>query len=161
MFELETGLIFWTSVSFAILVVLLYKILLPPILMVIDKREKQIADSIDNAAKIKKDAADLLAQYHKKIEVAHHDANKILENSKVEAQSVIKEAADQAKHEAQMIVAQARVEIEAEKKKMFKEVKDISADLIVAAAGKVLEREVNKEDNLRIINEELNEISRL
>ncbi len=161
MFEVEPGLIIWTTVSFVILLGLLYKLLLPPLLDTIEKREKQIRDSLGHAEQSKLEAQEMLSEYKKKMDDAHRAAEGVIQNSKLEAQEVINKAAESAKHEAQIIITQAKAEIESEKKKMFNEVKAISADLIVAASSRVLKREVKKEDNARIIDESLNDFAKL
>lgn len=161
MFEIEPGLIIWTSVSFAILVVILYKFLLPPLLNTIEKREKQISSSIDSANKAKKDAEDLLLSYKQKLEESHKMAGEILERSKAESQSIIKEAADRAKQEAQMIITQSRMEIESSRKRMIDEVRLAGADLIISASSKILGREVTQQDNKRVIAESLDEIGKI
>lgn len=161
MFEIEPGLIIWTSVSFAILVFFLYRFLLPPLLNAVEKREKQISSSIDSANKAKKDAEDLLLSYKQKLEESHKMAGEILERSKAESQSIIKEAADRAKQEAQMIITQSRMEIESSRKRMIDEVRLAGADLIISASSKILGREVTQQDNKRVIAESLDEIGKI
>lgn len=161
MFEIEPGLIIWTSVSFAILVFFLYRFLLPPLLNAVEKREKQISLSIDSANKAKKDAEDLLLSYKQKLEESHKIAGEILERSKAESQSIIKEAADRAKQEAQMIITQSRMEIESSRKRMIDEVRLAGADLIISASSKILGREVTQQDNKRVIAESLDEIGKI
>lgn len=158
MFELEPGLIIWTTVSFSILVFLLYRFLMPPLFSIIEKRELQIKASIENAEQVRLDAEKLLLAYKKKLEDAQLDANKVIENSKTESLAMIKEATELAKHEAHIILDQAKQEIESNRKKMMKELKEIGAELIVSAATKVLEREVKENDNSQIIAESLNAI---
>ncbi|OGC05661.1 ATP synthase F0 subunit B [candidate division WOR-1 bacterium RIFOXYA2_FULL_36_21] len=157
MFEFEPGLIIWTSISFGILILFFYKLLLPPLLDIIDKRERQISSSLEEAHKTKKEAAELFSDYKQKIEVAHINARQIIDNAKVESQIIVKKALDAAKLETKDILNQAKLEIGALRGEMIKEVKEASADLIVSVAGKVLGREVSIEDNVNIIRETLNE----
>lgn len=161
MFQIEPGLIIWTSVSFAALVALLYKMLLPPILDVMDKRERQIAESIEQAKHARAEALKLLSDYGKQMEETHKTANRIAEKSREEARLLINEASLRAKKESKIIVEQAKAEIGLERGKMIDEVKSISADLIIAVAGKILGREVKKEDNIKIIQESLSGIKEL
>lgn len=158
MFEFEPGLIIWTTVSFSILVALLYKFLLPPLLSIIEQRELQIKASIEGAEKSRLDVEILLSEYKRKLEKAHLEANSIIENSKLESQAIVNQAADLAKHEASLILAQARLQIDSSRNTMIKELKDLGAELVVLASTKVLEREVTEKDNLKLITESLNAI---
>ena len=157
MFEFEPGLIIWTSISFGILILLFYKLLLPPLLDIIDKREKQIASSLEEAHKTKKEAAELFSDYKQKMEEAHINARQIIDNAKAESQFIVKKTVDSAKLETKDMLNQAKLEIEAARNEMVKEVKQASAELIVAVAGKVLGREVAIKDNMNLIRESLNE----
>ncbi|MBI5701063.1 F0F1 ATP synthase subunit B [Candidatus Saganbacteria bacterium] len=157
MLEFEPGLIIWTTVSFAILVALLYKLLLPPLLDIIEKREAQIRSSLEEAVKAQANAENMILEYKKKMDEAFKAADQIIEKSKGESQILLKEAEDRAKKEAQSIMDQARSEIEASKNKMLKEIKEVGADLIVQAASRVLGREVKKADNERMIMETIGE----
>ena len=140
MFELEPGLLIWSWVSFLALVALLYKYLLPPLIEILEKREQQIQAGLDSAALAHSKAENLLLEYKKKIEEAHKMANQVIDSSKIESDVIIKEATDRAKQEAKIILDQVKLEIEADKRKMLKEIKDIGADLIIEASKKVIGR---------------------
>ena len=51
--EPAVGLIFWTSITFLLLLVLLGKFAWKPILSALDEREKGIADSLTSAEKVR------------------------------------------------------------------------------------------------------------
>lgn len=161
MFQIETGLIIWSSISFGILVFLLYKFLLPPILNMIDEREGKIKEALSAAEDTKKEAGNLLDEYRKKLDESRKIADQIIENSKSESQMIIKDAVERSKNETKIILNQAKSEIEAARKKMIKDVKNISADLVVLAASKVIEKNLKKEDNLALISEIINEKDQL
>lgn len=161
MLQFEPGLMIWTSISFVMLLIVLYKALLPPLLQVMEKREKAIAVSLEKAEQVNKDAERFLSEYKKKMEDSHIAASQIVERSREEARLIINEAVGLAKKESKSIIEQTKLEIDANRREMIDEVKRASADLIVLAASKVLEREIGKEDNLRVIMESLNGPSEL
>lgn len=161
MFEPETGLIIWTIISFSILVLLLYKVLLPPLLLIIEKREKQISLSIEKAEKVKQDADHLLKQYQEKISKAEETTGLIIKKAKDSSLALIKEAEEKSKERSKQILNQAELEIIALKNQMVHEVKQAGADLVLSAASRVLGREIQEADNARLIKESLDAIEEI
>jgi len=155
MFELETGLIFWNTVSFAILVFLMYKWALPPIVKVIKDREKAIADSVSAAADAQKRSEELLSSYKEKMAEADRSARKILARAKDDGDRARAETLERAEKQAALILEQAREDLNSEKSKILIEAKREIGELVALAAGKVVGRVIKKEDNLKIIEEAL------
>ncbi|MFA4967036.1 MAG: F0F1 ATP synthase subunit B [Candidatus Margulisiibacteriota bacterium] len=155
MFELETGLIFWNTVSFAILVFLMYKWVLPPIVKVIKEREKAISDSVALAADAQKRSEELLSSYKEKMAEADRSAQKILIQAKDDGDRARAETLERAEKQATLILDQAREDLNSEKAKILNDAKKEIAELVALAAGKVIGRVIKKEDNLKIIEEAL------
>ena len=155
MLELETGLFFWTVISFGILVVLLYRVALPPLLAFLAQREKMIADAISEAAENQRRSEELLNEHKKELAELHQSADKIIDQAKEEAHSAREEILSKADRQADIIMEKTRVEIAREKDKILQTVKGEVAEMVITAAGKILEREVTDKDNLKIIEESL------
>ena len=77
----DIGLIFWTTVSFAILYFILAKFAWKPILGAVNEREKSIKDALSAAEKAKEEMVNLKA-----------DNEKILNEAKLQRESLLKEA---------------------------------------------------------------------
>jgi F-type H+-transporting ATPase subunit b len=155
MLELETGLFFWTVISFGILVVLLYRVALPPLLAFLAQREKMIADAISEAAENQQRSEELLNKHKKQLAELHQSADKIIDQAREEAHSARAEIISKADRQADIIMEKTRVEIAREKDKILQTVKGEVAEMVITAAGKILKREVTDKDNLRIIEESL------
>jgi F-type H+-transporting ATPase subunit b len=153
MLELETGLFFWTVVSFGLLTVLLYKVALPPLLAFLLKRENLIAGSLEQSAANQKESEQLLAEYKKKLADVHKQAESIVSRARDEARTAREEIIANADRQSQRIMEKNRQELAHEKEKILREVKGEVAEMVVQAAGRVLQREVSARDNLRIIEE--------
>jgi F-type H+-transporting ATPase subunit b len=155
MFELETGLIFWNTVSFGILVFIMYKWGLPPILAMLSLRQKTISDSMSYAEANQKKSEELLFEYKKKLGEASESASRMLKSSKSEAERARLDMLKQAEVQADQIIEGARQDLKSEKEKIIKEAKKEIADLVVAAASMVIGRTLSAEDNKKIIEEAL------
>ena len=160
MLEFEPGLLIWTTVSFGILVVLLYKVALPPLLAFLSQREKLITDTIAEARLNQKRSEDLLADYRRKLAEANRAADAILKKAREEGRSERAEILEKAGRQAEMILERSRQELAKEKEQIIAEVRGEVAGLVIRAASQVLRREVNPKDNQLIIEEAIKEAKR-
>lgn len=158
MLDLETGLIFWTTVSFGILVVLLYKVALPPLLNFLAMREKLIADSIAAAEANQHRSEELLNDYKKKLAAVHHTADQVLARAKDEGRKTKDEIVEAASREAGKIIEKTRLDLDREKKEIVASARREVVELVALATGKVLHRVVTPEDNRRLIEESIAQV---
>ncbi|MFA5839537.1 MAG: F0F1 ATP synthase subunit B [Candidatus Margulisiibacteriota bacterium] len=155
MFELEPGLMLWTTVGFAILVVLMYKVALPPLLAILKEREKMIAAMINSAEENRKKSDEMIADYKHKIGVASQDAFKLIEQAKVDGNKLREEIVTAAKREAQFVVEKAQGDMAIEKNKILAEVKEYAADLVVAAVGRIIPQKIDPATDRQLAEEAL------
>jgi len=148
-------LIFWNTVSFAILVFLMYKWVLPPIISVMKERQKSIEDSVLQAELNRKKTEELMVEHKEKIAEANLTASKIIDQAKAEGERTRSEIIGRADKQAELILEQTREDLSSEKKRILSEAKREISDLVVMAAEKVVGRTIKKEDNLKIIEEAL------
>ena len=143
----------WTAVSFGILVLLLYKVALPPLLEFLSNRERMIAGSLEQAAANQKESEEMLAKYKNKLADVHKQAESIVSRARDEASAARQEIIESANRRSELIMEKNRQELAREKENILKEVKSEVAEMVVRAAGRVLQREVSARDNIRIIEE--------
>ena len=155
MLEIEPGLIFWTTVSFALLVILMYRWALPPLLALLKEREKIISDALLSADETRKRSEDVLASVKQKLTETNETAQKMVEQAKLEGKRMKDEILSVAKREAELLSLQAKEDLQREKNEILSEIKKQTADLIVAAAGRVLGKKIDKNENARLIDESL------
>lgn len=155
MFEFEPGLIIWTTVSFAILVILMYRLALPPIIAVLREREKTITDALSAAEEGRKKSDELLAAYKQKLSEGSATAQKIIDQAKFEGEKLKREIVETGRKNADLLMVRAQEDLKREKEKLVSEIKSETADLIIAAAGKLLRKNIGKAQNIEIIEETL------
>ena len=137
------GLIFWTTVVFTLLVLLLKKFAWKPILSAVDERNKSIKDSLAQAEKARSEMSELTANNEKIIAQAKVDRDVILKEARDMKNEIISEAKDKASKEAEKLVSTAKEQILNEKMKAITELKNHVADLSIEMAEKILSSELS------------------
>ena len=150
-----SSLVFWSLVSFGILMALLYKYAFPAILSTLDEREERIRGQIEQAERKNQEAEMLLADYQARLSAAQQEARDILEQARQRAQVLTEENSQRLERESEQILEEARREIDRERLTATKEIRAHVMDLVVQTAAKVLEREVNAQDHRRLVEETL------
>jgi F-type H+-transporting ATPase subunit b len=144
-FSLSTFLV--TIVNIGILFFVLRAVLFRPVTKFMDERSAKVRDAIDQAEKDKSQAKAILAQYEKQLKSAEDEATGILrqarENARIEADRIIAEG----KTQAENVLAGARKRIEAEQREAFAEFRKEAALLVTAASERLLGREFTANDN--------------
>lgn len=141
-----------------ILFLILKKFLYKPVNNMLKKRREEIDGEYDAAQK-----ANMAAQSSK------NELEERLQNAKVEAEGIVKEAADaaalrgekiitQAKAEAEGIITQANAAAELELKKAREDIKTQVVDISTAISEKMLEREINADDHKTLIDSVIDKI---
>ena len=128
MLEFEPGLIFWTCVSFGLLLLMLYRYGVPAIIAFLKEREKFIADTLAQAADTKQQAEAVLTENRKQLEKVQEEADRILAQAKLEGDKLRSETVLKAEKKAQLIVEQAQQELSRQKDKLENDVRRSMAE---------------------------------
>jgi len=147
----EIGLIFWTTVSFAVLFFLLAKFAWKPIMSAIDERERSIEDSLLKAEAAKEEMSRLTSENEALLKQARAERDVILHEAKKVKDQIISDAKEAAHTEGARMIELARVEINNQKAIAMADVKNQVASLSLEIAEKVLKQQLadqNKQDEL-------------
>ena len=140
------GLIFWTSVVFIILLVLLKRMAWTPILNNVDARNKSIEEALEAAKNARDEMSNLKADNDRILKEARAQRDKMLKEARELKANIISEAKNAAKDEADKMIASAKVVIENEKAGAISELKKTVGSLSVDIAEKVLRAELKDVD---------------
>ena len=138
----DTGLLFWMTVIFAVVLFILTKFGFPLITGMVDKRNQRINDSLE-AARIAEEAIATLRQEQERI-MAETQAEqaRLMQEAAAERDRMIARAQEQARTEAQKIIEEAKVRINEEKEAAMKEVRNEVALLSLTIAEKVVRKDL-------------------
>ena len=150
----DIGLIFWTTVSFAILYFILAKFAWKPILGAVNEREKSIKDALSAAEKAKEEMVNLKADNEKILNEAKLQRESLLKEAREIKSKIIADAESEATEKANKLVEAAKTAIENEKSAAMKELQNTVVDLSLNIAEKLLSKELdNKEKQLENIQD--------
>jgi F-type H+-transporting ATPase subunit b len=155
----DPGLFIWTIITFLVLLALLAKFAWKPLLKTLESRQELIRKSLDDAQQAKADLERLQRESAEIIRQAHVNAESIIAKGRSDAERLGEEMRQKARDEANGIVKNAERQIQIETRKAMAEIRNEAVDLSVAIASKILERQVSKADNERLIDETLKQIA--
>jgi F-type H+-transporting ATPase subunit b len=130
-------------IVFAILVWFTMKFVWPMILGPLEERQKKIATGLAAAEEGRKELADAQTRAEGVVREARERASAIIDQANRRASELIEEAKSQAAVEGRRVVAAASAQAEQERTALREGLRKDVAGLAVAAASKVLEREVD------------------
>lgn len=146
-------------IAFIIMSIIVIKFAYKPVHNYLKKREEFIRNNLSSAQE-KKALADKL----------NLEAENNLNNSRKEALGIIEEACNEAEKTKQKLLDETKREISSkkiefeqelllEKKKTLKEIQDEVVDLALNASSKLLSREVDSNDNKKLLDDFINDLS--
>lgn len=154
-----TPLLFWSAVSFAILLFLLKRYAFPAITEILDARERTIAENLAKAERARKDAEQLLAEYQAKLKAAQQEATAMLDQARKQAQQVAEDNQRRVKQDTDRMLATAREEMARERVRVSKELKDQAVELVMAASERILKRSLTDADQKRLVKEAIDQLN--
>ncbi len=154
----DPGLYIWTIATFLILVTLLAKFAWRPLLDALDRRQEAIRKSLDEAKLARQEMGRLNEESSRLLAAARAEADAIISRTRADATRAGEELKQKARADAENIVRHAEREIGLETSRALQKVRQEAVDLSVAIASKIIQRNLSKEDNERLIAETLREI---
>ena len=155
----ELGLIFWTSLSFLILLFILGKFAWKPILNAVNDREDSIKDALQEAEKARLEMQNLKSDNEKILKEARAERDGMIKDAREIKDSMISEAKEEAKAQATKLIEQAKTTIQNEKLAAITELKNQVADLSIDIAEKVMKNELsNKDKQVELVEKMLGDI---
>jgi F-type H+-transporting ATPase subunit b len=159
-FTINPGLIIWTVVVFAILLVLLWRLAFPAIVKSVEERERRIQKQLEDAEKANAEAQRLLEEHKRQIAAARSEAQEILSKAKSISQKERETLLARAREEYDALLARARKDIDAEKEKAIQALRREAVELSIAAASRVIEANLDTEANRKLVAEFLDSLAK-
>jgi len=143
--QFNVSLLF-TIINLIVFYLLLKKFLFKPVMGIMEKREKLIADGLKNASDSQEEAARLKAEYEKALEGAKAESIQIVEKAKKTAAGESERILQEANTEAVGILKDARETIENERKQTMNDLQSEIAGLAMQAARKIVDDTKGNQD---------------
>ena len=151
----DTGLLFWMTIIFGLVLFVLAKFGFPLITGMVDKRNKRINDSLEAARTAEEAIAHLKEEQERIIAETRAEQNKLMQEAAAERDRMIAQAQDQARAEAQKILDEAKVRIGQEKEEAMKELRNEVAKMSLAIAEKVVRKDLSSDSSQKDLVDKL------
>jgi len=154
----DPGLFIWTIVTFLVLLALLGKFAWRPLLQALESRQERIRKSLEDAERARQELERLQQESAKIMRQARIEAESIVTQTRADAERLREELKQKAKDEADNILRNAQQQIQLQTRQAIQQIRHEVADIAVLLTSKLLERNIAKEDNKRLIDDTLKQI---
>ena len=155
----EPGLLFWMTISFGIVVIILVKYVFPPILKSVEKRNNYIEESLKSAREAKEELSKVKETSELILADARKEQRVILKEASRLSEQIMNEARENAVIESEKMITKARTQINADKEEALKSIRSEVTKLSVALTEKILREKLSDEkEQMGMIDRLLDEI---
>jgi F-type H+-transporting ATPase subunit b len=154
----DPGLFIWTILTFLVLLAALAKFAWGPLLRALESRQEAIRKSLDDAQQARQELERVQQESSRIVRQARIEAESIISGSRSDAERLREEIKANARTEAAAIVKNAERQIQLETTRALQQIRHEAADLSVMIASKIIQRNLSREDNERLIDETLKQV---
>jgi F-type H+-transporting ATPase subunit b len=152
-----TNEIIWGAISFLILLVLITKFAYPAVKKGIDARAEKIRGSLDEAERTRDEANTILEDYRRQLADAKNESSRIIEEARQSADKLRQDLKKQAEAEVAEIKSRAQEDIAAQVERAMGDLRARVADMTIELTEKVVQRNLDRETNLALIERFIDE----
>lgn len=152
---IDTGLMVWTVLIFLIVLAILYKMVFPHILGAVEAREAKIRELLEEAARDREAARVALEEHTRQLEETRSRVHELVAEGRSAGERVREEIIAEARAQAEEIMTRARRDVRQELEQAMQELRQETVEIAIAAAGKLVERNLDADDNRRLVREYL------
>ena len=149
----DPGLFIWTVITFLIVLAILRWKAWGPLMKTLDARAKQIEDSLSKAEKVTAEAEQQAEKNEEILNAARKEAQGIIGQAREAGDNLKNKLEADGKEQYQSLLLKAKEQIESEKQKALNEIKTTVVDVAIKASEKVIKRNLNNDDNKKMIEE--------
>ena len=150
---------FWVAVGFAIVLAIFLRLTVPAMLgRMLDTRAAAIGKELDDAKRLREEAAAVLAGYVQKAAQAESDAAAIIADAKFEAERFAKETRAQLRTQIDRRAQMAKEKIEQAEAAALTEIRALAADTATTAAEKLIAARLDEKRAAALVEESIKEL---
>lgn len=153
--DVNLGLMIWTVLIFVLVLVALARFAWPNIIGAVEKREEHIRELLAAAERDRAESASLADEQRRLVEETRARVQEALNESRSTGEKMRAELLEQARREHDDLLTRARAEIANERAAMLEQVRRDSVDVAMAAAERLVRKNLDSDDNRRLVTEYL------
>ena len=146
------------TLAFVIFVAICWKYVWPPIIAIMEEREKRIADGLEAAKKADDSLEEAQLAFDQEMNKAKAAAAQILEKANLRASQIVNDATAKAETEAEKILSSASKTIENDVNKAKEELRQKMSELIIDTSEKILGDEISSEKHQELLKKAASEL---
>ena len=158
-FGIDWPMLIAQAINFLIVAFVIWKFAFKNVLSTIKEREKQIADSLSNADKIKLELEETEKQQQETLQEASIAAKKTISSAQEQAKAFIEAQKEDARKQAEEIISKAKSAMEQERERVLKEALEEIASLVVQTASKVLSKDLSEDEKHKFASRATDELN--
>lgn len=155
MMDISAPMMALTWVTFLLLALVLYKFAWKPLLAALTHREDSIRRSLETAENARKEAEAAAVRHEEAAKKARQEAKAIVDDARSTAATLAKTVDENARREAKALVEEARREISAATSSARETLRKEVADLSIAIASKMIQRNIDESSNRKLAEDML------
>ena len=156
----STGLLFWMSLTFFVVLFILWKFGFPVITSMVSERKAFIDESLRKAHDANERLANIQKEGESILQEAREKQAQILKEAAETREAIVEQAQEKARQEGARLLEEARMAIEQEKKAAIADIRSQVAALSVEIAEKVLRANLKDDaSQMDLINRMLDDVS--
>ena len=156
----STGLLFWMTIVFLIVLAVLWKWGFPAITKMVKERKDYIDDSLRKAHEANEKLANIQKEGESILQEAREKQAAVLKEATATRDAIIAKAENQAKDRGAQLIHDAKAEIEQEKQQAIREIRGQVAELSVKIAEKIIKQQLATDDKqMELINKILDDVA--
>ena len=149
----------WVAVGFSLFIFLVWKKAGAALTSMLDNRSYKISAELDEAKKLREDAADELKKFESLKKEAEAEARTIISNALTAAERIRKEAEIRANDSLARREAQANAKIKAAENALISELRSTIAKLAIDAARDVIANNLDEKASLELLEQSMKQIT--
>ena len=148
-------------ISFGLLLIVLLVLAYRPITKMLDERSNKIKESMDQTEFIKQQVAKTEQMVQEQLAQARKQGQDLVAQAAQIGERLREEARQQARQDAEAIVARARIEIQTEREDAIAKLREEFVEIAIEAAEKVINKALDRETHRQLIQDTLEESTKL
>ena len=153
-----TNELVWGTIAFLLLLFLMYRTVFPSINKAFKDRRANIEGKLEQAERDREEAEQLLEQYRRRLRDAEDETQRILEEARSNAERVRRDLLAKAETDAGRELDRARLVIRAERDQAIRQLRNEVGTLAVELATRVVGDSLDRERQLRLVDEYIDEL---
>jgi F-type H+-transporting ATPase subunit b len=152
--------VIWGSLSFAVLLLGMWKFGLPAVRNMMHTREERIRTDLERAESAKAESEGVLQTYQAQLADARAEAGRIIEEGRQAGERVRQERIASAETEAREIIERAQADINLQRDRALSELRSEVATLSIDLAERIVERNLDRPTQMQLVESFIDQVSR-